>query len=174
MPHDLCTCIYHQNFIECCTVLNKNVAGFPTYGPELMLLLVCDISSKACSFKTCKDCVMENVEKKLIGMFQGTKRSNVTWHQWTKNEEENRIQKLPQKGNIKKLTMHFIGLCAQFLKHSFVKRSQAESFEVDREAVRSMINLLECLVQIDFAENFTCEAQDEAQGAHWNQFQVCQ
>lgn len=171
MPHDLCTCIYHENFIECCSVLNKNVPGFPAYGQELMLLLVCDLS-KNCSFKTCKVCAMENIEKKLIGMLQGTKKSYVNWYQWTKNDEENRIQKLPQKGNLKKLLTHFIGICPQFVKHSFVKRSQAESFNMDRAAVDSVENLDECLVQLDFAENHTCEAQEEVQGAHLNQFQV--
>lgn len=173
MPHDLCTCIYHQNFIECCSALNKNIAGFPAYGEELMLLLLCDISSKQCSFKTCKVCTMKNVEKKLIAMLKDTKKSNVTWYQWTKNEADNRIQKLPQKGTIKKLLTYFIGIIAQFLKHSFVKRSQAESFNIDREAVNASDNLLVCVVQMDFSENHTCESQDEVQGAHWNQKQVC-
>lgn len=106
-------------------------------------------------------------------MLERTKNPNVTWYQWTKNEDENRVQKLPQKGTIKKLLMYFIGLISQFLKHSFVKRSQAESFNIDREAVNSPDNLLECVVQFDFSENHTCEAQDEVQGAHWNQKQVC-
>lgn len=76
MPHDVCTCVYHQNFIECCTVLNKNIAGFPAYGPELMLLLVCDIS-KACSFKTCKVCVMGMLRKSWSVCFK--ERRDQTW-----------------------------------------------------------------------------------------------
>lgn len=31
---------------------------------------------------------------------------------------------------------------------------------------------LEALLQIDFAENFVCEAQDEVQSAHWNPRQL--
>lgn len=30
----------------------------------------------------------------------------------------------------------------------------------------------EGLLQVDFAENFVCEAQDEVQNAHWNQRQL--
>ena len=28
------------------------------------------------------------------------------------------------------------------------------------------------MLQMDFAKNYTCRAQDEAQSAHWNQVQV--
>lgn len=58
----------------------------------------------------------------------------------------------------------------QFLKHCFIKRSQAQSFKTDRESVESLSKA--CLIHFDFPENYTCEAQNEVQGAHWNQLQV--
>lgn len=67
---------------------------------------------------------------------------------------------------------HLIQIYPQFLQHSFIKRAQAESFKIDREAVESADIADVCLVHVDFPENFTCEAQSDFQGPHWNQFQV--
>lgn len=173
MPHDVCCCIYHENFIECCSILNKNLQGFPSYGPESIQLLVCNPPTRACWFKTCKTCSLDKVDKKLSDILKASKKSNkkVTWLQWVKDEKENRLQRLQMTGNLKKLTTFLMEIYPQFLKHCFIKRAQAESFKNDRESIASADTADECLIHVDFPENFTCEAQSEAHGAHWNQFQ---
>lgn len=71
------------------------------------------------------------------------------------------------------LVLHIVNLSPQFLKHSFVKREQSDMFnKVDRLRVKSDDYPQESVVQIDFAENYVCEAQDEVQSAHWNQRQL--
>lgn len=64
---------------------------------------------------------------------------------------------------------YFLEILDKFLKHSHVKRGQAAAFENDRKELEDCVNGFLALLQIDFAENFTCEAQDEIQSAHWNQ-----
>lgn len=95
----------------------------------------------------------------------------VTWKQWKKNKETNRFQKYVETGTLEHLQNHFMSILDEFLKHSYIKRCQAASFEDDNEEVRQS-NREIAVVQIDFAEGFNCEAQEEIQSAHWNQATV--
>lgn len=95
-------------------------------------------------------------------------RSRVEWTQWTKNTETNRFQKHVASGTLGDLQKRFLDILPDFLKHSHVKRCQAATFESDTEEVRQS-NGKVALVQLDFAEGYTCQAQDEIQSAHWNQ-----
>ena len=58
-----------------------------------------------------------------------------------------------------------------FLTHCFIKRTQAESYEKDKAYSLSEQSDTSML-QVDFAENYTCLAQDEVQSAHWKQSQI--
>ena len=55
-----------------------------------------------------------------------------------------------------------------FLRHVYVKRCQEVAYQQDIEESSAA----KCVVQIDFAENYTCVFQDEVQSAHWNQKQL--
>ena len=57
---------------------------------------------------------------------------------------------------------------AFLLEHVFIKRKQAMFFE-ERIA---KLKPDEAVVQVDFAENYTSQHQDEIQAAHWSQEQV--
>ena len=50
----------------------------------------------------------------------------------------------------------------------FVKRQQARIFKEKIEHLTEE----EAVVQVDFAENFSCKYQGEVQSAHWSQDQV--
>ena len=47
-----------------------------------------------------------------------------------------------------------------------MKRKQAKSYEEDKQEAL-MKNSNTVMIQVDFAENYTCTAQDEVQSAHW-------
>ena len=55
-----------------------------------------------------------------------------------------------------------------FLEHVFIQRKQSSYFEERITQLKSN----EAVVQVDFAENYTCQYQDEIQAAHWCQEQV--
>ena len=59
----------------------------------------------------------------------------------------------------------------KFLKHCFINRKQTESYQLDREEAQSFDSNTMTL-QMDFAENYACTAQDEVQSAHWKQAQI--
>lgn len=172
MPNNVCVCIYHANFIEACTVLHKHVQEFPAYGTELTQLLVCCEFNRDCWFKTCADCSPTIVEQKLREIVAGKNNVKVTWLQWKQDKVKKRTQRDPEHGTITQLLNYFISIYRDFLKHSYTKNEQSDEFNIDREYINSETNVKECLVQVDFAENFKCEAQDEAVNAHWNQHQV--
>lgn len=167
-PHNVCGCIYHTNFIEASTVLNKNVDGFPKYGPDLMSLLLCDEGDKNCWFKTCKQCSSVETDKTIMALSKNRSMKRVKWIQWDKNKEENRYEQFRKEGTVQDLMAYFKSIYVSFLKHSFIKRQQAAFFKRDMETLDDEV----CILQIDYAENFTCEAQDEIQSAHWNHKQV--
>ncbi len=91
---------------------------------------------------------------------------------WKKDESANRVQNCSETGPQKKLVDYFLSIYVQFLKHSYVKRQQEQAFTADRKRVDSNLHCNEAVLQIDFAENYKCESQDEVQQAHYNQKQV--
>ncbi len=166
----MCVCIYHENFIQICTVLHKNLPQFPSYGTELKRLLTCNDESRDCWFGNCAQCSAKTVENKLRALIKGNDKKRINWWQWEKDETTNRTEKKQKTGTAKKLIDYFVSVYQTFLKHSFTNRQQKESFKLDLEDID--LRKDECLLQCDFAENWTNESQDEVTNAHWNQKQV--
>lgn len=100
-------------------------------------------------------------------MTVSAKQSLVNWIVWKKDETGSRYIKCLMKGTIWVLVQHFIGMVDKFLMHSHIKRVQSKTFEKDRTKIDVVGDL--AILQMDYAENFTCFAQDEIQSAHWNQ-----
>jgi len=58
-----------------------------------------------------------------------------------------------------------------YVLYVFIKRKQARSYEEDKE-LAELADGDSCVVQMDFAENYTVTFQDEIQSAHWKQRQI--
>ena len=54
-----------------------------------------------------------------------------------------------------------------FLLHCFIKRKQAEQYELDKVEAQKENSII-MVLKMDYAENYTCRAQDQVQSAHWN------
>eukprot|EP00112_Aurelia_sp_Birch-Aquarium-sp1_P019466 Seg4820.5 transcript_id=Seg4820.5/GoldUCD/mRNA.D3Y31 product="hypothetical protein" protein_id=Seg4820.5/GoldUCD/D3Y31 len=74
-------------------------------------------------------------------------------------------------GNVKDLYDHISLMSPKFLHHCHIKRQQAKSYQSDKELASNKDSEI-AVLQMDFAENYSCSAQDEVQSAHWNQNQV--
>lgn len=172
MPHNVCVCKYHSNFIECCNVLHANLPEFPAYGRESMQLFVCDESSKDCCFKTCVKCNPTIIGAKLKTMAKkcNDTKKELKWKLWEKLPNQKRTQRNDKTGNVIKLMDYVITIYQDFLIHSFTNHEQMEYFKYDCKVSESDPEI--CVLDIDFAENYTTEAQDEVPEAHWNQKQV--
>ena len=62
-------------------------------------------------------------------------------------------------------------MTTKFLPHCHIKHLQAKQYELDKELASTQDSKI-AVLQMDFAENYMCVAQDEIQSAHWNQSQV--
>ncbi|XP_037049030.1 uncharacterized protein LOC119083416 [Bradysia coprophila] len=173
-PRTSCLCIYHANFSQCCTALNKYIPELPKNYTEMIKLLVCENDTKDCHFKKCKKCSHNVIERKLkhISNYSTNKTMPVKYMQWLKDKTANRFENQEQTGTIQQLVNHLLDIYVQFLKHAFIMHEQAENFNSDTKLVDSSDHFDEALLQIDFAENHKCESQDEIQQANYNQKQV--
>lgn len=79
-----------------------------------------------------------------------------------------KIQKVLKEGTVDDLLEDLEVQLPSFLEHVFVKRQQARIFKEKMEHLTEE----EAVVQVDFAENFSCKYQGEVQSAHWSQDQV--
>lgn len=174
-PRGVCFCLYHSNFIQCAESLHKNIPEIPDYcNYELVEFLVCDVPTRNCYFKTCEKCSCATINKKikLIAKQSRSNSKKVKWMKWVKDDVANRFQNHAQEGSQDQLIQYFLSIYPKFLQHFYIKREQEKEFAVHRKRAQSDQHLSECVLQIDFAENFKCESQDEVQQAHYNQKQI--
>lgn len=170
-PLDQCFCLYHTNFISCCDAINGAINEFPKYDSKLERLVLCDQPKKLCWLQKCSKC--PNVKNQLTEMMDrsGKKTFSVSITKWIKDNDTNRFKKVVQQMTLQNLVDHFVKLLPEFLKHVYIKRTQSIAFEKDCEEVTNGDGRT-AVLQVDFAENFICEAQEEIQSANWNQATV--
>lgn len=173
LPHNMCMCSYHANFIEAVTALNKNIPSIPSYDNGFVQKFLCPVSSIDCWYESCNNCTGISVSKINDLAQDAALDSKVSWKIWKKSVEAKRAEKQEETGTLAELIAYTASLSSQFLRHSFNKREQSEVFNMhDRPRALNVEFPEEGLLQVDFAENFVCEGQDEVQNAHWNQRQL--
>ena len=115
--------------------------------------------------ETCSDATLFNQVFREVVEEDPTFR----WYQWV--EENGFLKKATRHGSTTDAFDELAGQLPKFLWHSFIREKQATSYnDSTSEALESDSN--RCLLQMDFAENFTCTWQDGIQSAHWKQMQV--
>lgn len=169
----MCICSYHANFIAGITALHKFVPSVPAYDDGFVQQFLCKDSNIDCWFSKCNKCdgiSIERLKESVNGIALNTP---VTWMFWRKNDTSKRIEKYEEVGTLEDLLRHITELSPQFLRHSYVKREQSDTFnKFDHPRASNNQFNEEAMLQIDFAENFVCVGQDEVQSAHWNQKQL--
>lgn len=138
---------------------------------------VCDTTNQDCMMSKCDECPawLEAAKK------DAPLDKVVQWQQWKrvshpvqstkegpKPKMVKRMEKVTQEGTAEEALNSLQRKMPTFLEHVFIKRKQASFFE-ERIAT---LSANEAVVQVDFAENYTCQHQDEIQSTHWSQEQV--
>ena len=178
IPRNVCSCQYHESIKLICDCLKKEIPKFPNYSGDFVEKFVCSSDSEACMFGRCAKCpdwlktITEEVD------LEGP----ATWYEWkrvetvspTASKKDSKTMKVVKKVKISKegiigdAVESLQGKLPSFLEHVFIKRQQSKFFE-ERLAKPGPS---EAVIQVEFAENYTCKHQDEPQSAHWNQEQV--
>ena len=165
LPHNVCLCKYHENFISAINAFHKSVPKFPEYTASLLESFLCKNALEKCWMGKCEKCsslmksvLQENCEDLV----------EASWLVW--QECDGRLAKVQEEGYILELIEYICSIGPQFLQHCYIKREQAKSYQQEKTTVLSQHDL--ALIQVDFSENYTCMMQDEIQSAHWNQNQI--
>ena len=178
IPRNVCLCQYHESIKLICDCLKKEIAKFPNYSGDFVEKFVCSSDSEACMFGRCAKCldwlktITEEVD--LEGPATRYEWKRVETVSPTASKKDSKTMKFVKKvkiskeGTIGDAVESLQGKLPSFLAHVFIKRQQSKFFE-ERLA---KLGLSEAVIQVDFAENYTCKYQDEPQSAHWNQEQV--
>ena len=170
MPHNVCGCKYHANIILLLEALHRRYPNqIQLYTKETFTArCVCDVDNEVCMTNNCKKC---SNAKQFYRNIRDTvpEESYFKWHQWS--EVNGYLQQTENEGSTTDAFNELAMQLPKFLWHSFVKEKQALSYN-DAKTKSMMPDSTSCVLQMDFAENFTCQSQDEIQSAHWNQNQI--
>ncbi|XP_072180506.1 uncharacterized protein [Diadema setosum] len=171
IPHNVCLCKIHENAINVFSALHKSVPAFPPYTRELPASFLCTDPSRECWLNECEKCREgAGFEKNFKAVFEECMNSPSSWSQW-ESGDDGRMKKILEEGTVGELLHHAMTILPQFLKHCYVKREQAAVYNEHRKKAPES-DVHHAVLQVDFSENYTCQAQDEIQSAHWNQHQV--
>lgn len=167
VPHNTCTCKYHENVRMLLKALSKAVNPPKSVPTEFRLFLnevVCNQENESCMLNQCASCA-DNFHKFSTSFVETD--TLISWEQWSKDENK-RAMLNTTEGTIQECLDLLENQLPFFMKHTFIKREQSEAFKLSRKNIDSFSVIL----QIDFAENFTVIKQNEIQSAHWSHNQV--
>ena len=94
----------------------------------------------------------------------------VIWYQWNQDNDSYLVKEL-QEGSVQDAIDLISSQLIAFLQHVYIKRQQAISYE-SQKADAQLPDCTSCILQMDFAENYTATFQDEIQSVHWKQKQI--
>ncbi|XP_062621147.1 uncharacterized protein LOC134282769 [Saccostrea cucullata] len=133
---------------------------------------------KDCIDRNCNLCGVGKFDEAVSEMRNTFSASQITWKRWqlgTKTTEVNGRQTVKRFMELKRITgtvLEFLDQLRQelspFSKHLFNAQWQSKEFE----NLKGNIPRNWVMVCLDFAENYCCRHQDEAQSAHWTYEQV--
>lgn len=166
---DTCQCKLHENLGFLAEKLCQLKLIETSNLESLTELVCCDIGSKVCMYGECGDCKDTTVP--LSNSYDGAQK--VTYMQWAteekakSNDEESSFAKITVKQMVEsiqeELAERFHTHLTKFKRHLFNIRQQYAYY---RGLHSSMAND-ECLIHIDFSENFSCKYSNEIQSVHF-------
>lgn len=173
MPHNICLCKYHANFILAINALHDTFPSFQKYTEFFWDQYLCKPPTETCWQSNCENCKSKlQLTMKQLLESECDVTTDVNWTVW-KEFEDGRLRKVIEDGEVEDLIAYINSISTQFLGHVYTKREQAKSYQDDRNVTLSEAHQRNvALVQVDFAENYTCFAQEEVQSYHWRQPQV--
>lgn len=171
MPHNVCGCKYHNNMILLLESLHRK---YPTVVPlytkqGFVPLCVCDMSSEDCMSNSCDTCSDGKKFRLSIKDRVPSIDDELKWYQWV--FDDNYLVKRQVVGTVRTALEHVQSQLPKFLWHVFIKDKQSSAYESDKDMAKQP-DSTSCMLQMDFAENYTATFQDEIQSAHWKQKQI--
>lgn len=89
LPHNLCLCSYHANFMEAVNALNKIVPNVPSYENGFVAKFLCEEPSKDCWFGECNKCCGVTVDQLRTVIGEVSYDQSASWFLWEKDKKTN-------------------------------------------------------------------------------------
>ena len=164
MPRNVCGCKYHENIFLLLEALHQKYPDVvPLYSKEdFTAKCKCDVDNEERMTNNCDKCSGMALFNQR---FRDVVKEDPTfkWYQWA--EENSFIQKLAKHGSTTDAFEDLGKQLPKFFWHSFIKEKQAAAYNSSKSKAMQLDSPT-CLLQMDFADNFTCQWQDEIQSAH--------
>lgn len=164
IPHDVCMCIYHENFKYLVEAVHNSFSFLPRNCKDFLKLLTCDLENEVCMTNKCLRCESSIKE---IAPLKCDKTAFICWKQWVESNGGSFEIKF-HNGDMQDIVNSMDSQLLKFKTHFYVKNVQSAYFRNKKEN----IPYSEAVLQIDFAENFAIVAQNEIQSAHWRHKQA--
>lgn len=166
MPYNMCVCMYHANFAflleSCATVFKCFSSDFESF----LRTVCCNIEGEECMTGNCQNCVHDIKHEFVPLIYWKYLEECVNWQNWRKVDGQMVLTKTLAPLHI--LLNELQAELPIFKEHFFVKRCQQKYFE----DVKAKLKPGEIVLQIDFAENYRLQCQNEIQSAHFSYKQV--
>ncbi|KAK7090796.1 hypothetical protein V1264_010549 [Littorina saxatilis] len=174
-----CLCEYCENTLLKLTTLNAIASVHDNacrirHEFHAVDLITCDSKNKDCCCGACGQCGIHLLNNHIGPLL--LHRGELTWHRWEakkvlfKGKEVSRKALVTKRGDIDSLLAELKKEVVFLAEHLFRANWQNRQFSLVR-SVSPFPAQSVCMV-LDFAENFTCNYQQEVQAAHWHHEQV--
>ena len=171
--HSVCVCSIHQNaklLVDsfCSTINEQESSNIKITYKDLMEKIVCRTDEIKCMLQRCENCPGSRtlhtfiMEKFTEAGFYIT--DDVHYSQWVSTDRAD-LDRITS--TIEKFTKRLVDSIDNLTTHSFVAKNQAQYLKTRKAEMEET----ECVVIMDFAENYHYQVQDEIQGFHWNKRQ---
>ena len=171
-----CLCKLCEN-TELLAMALKKVDTIPSAKLDLITeSLACSISSKDCMFNMCINCSNMRVCITKENLHDDDD-NEIRWFQWKHKTEKRKIKvgknieekdvtivvKEEETGNLSQLIDLFESQIRRYMKHIYIVRSQFNYYKQRRDNLKED----ECLLHVDFSENYVCKLHAGIHGTHF-------
>lgn len=160
--HSVCVCTIHQN-------VKLMLASFPQSGNmklsyhDLLQQLVCSVENSICMLHRCEACPGSSALKEFLESKVSDEVDTVKYKQW---ESTDRTTLIDHVATVDEYTEVLVSNVEKLAEHHFISKHQSEYLRKLKETITN-----ECIILLDFAENYSFIVQDAAQGYHWDNSQ---
>ena len=176
-PTNVCTCIYHQNTILALDTLHTYMPNIPMYNKDFLSSCLESPDLENCWYNECKH---TNCGFEYFYPFPNDDSINLSTKPAKRFKWEDvygRTIKNKKSGTVLEFYTYTKTAVDAFLPHCFIKRKNSEQYELEAQKLKLEVeaqneNSNVMVLQMDYAEDYTCGAQDEVQSTHSNQAQV--
>ena len=168
LDREMCLCLTHENMTQMLDAL-AHLDAIPKNRPSKMLQMVaCDVAAQRCMYGECTECGGASIQ---ISCNVDTS-SPATWQVWKSVKEQREVSganvqvtvvnQVPESGAIDDLVDAVNRLMPKFKRHHFNMVHQQQFYS----PLRKDLAANECMVHVDYAENYLGKSAREVQAAH--------